>query len=227
LIASDVSGDGETGAYDAALVLQFSVSLIDEFPVQSREEYVYPVAELKVMQSNNELIIRSQGELYSFVLDLGIDIAGQGITVNSDDVLNCENNGKIAIASAYSLNGEICTITLPDMINLTGTMITGSVNETDIQLYVEYLPEITQLDNIYPNPFNPITNIGFSLSQTENVKIAVYNVKGQKVAMLLDEVRLAGEHRISWNAENTASGIYFLQFNTDSTNSVHRLVLIK
>ena len=89
------------------------------------------------------------------------------------------------------------------------------------------LPEITSLNAIYPNPFNPVTNIQFSLCQTENVIITVYNVKGQKVAVILNEEMTAGNHSIAWNAQNKPSGIYFLNFNTDSANRIQKIVLLK
>ena len=226
MIAGDVSGDQDVDAYDAALVLQYSVGIIDIFPVEAREIHVHPAAELSIVQVDTELIISAQGELYSFLIELNIDLTGREISFNSDQALTCVNGSKMALASALPVNGEICQISL-DSQNLIGSEISGTINEIDFTVNIEELPEVTTLNAIYPNPFNPVTNIQFSLSQTENVKITVYNLKGQKIAVILNEEMAAGNHSVSWNAQNTPSGIYFLNFNTDTANNTQKVVLLK
>ena len=81
--------------------------------------------------------------------------------------------------------------------------------------------------NVSPNPFNPCTNISFSLNCEENVNIAIYNIKGQKVAQLLAETLNKGNHKIIWDAHTQASGIYFLRFQTPTVNQLQKLVLLK
>jgi flagellar hook assembly protein FlgD len=68
----------------------------------------------------------------------------------------------------------------------------------------------------YPNPFNPETTIVFNLTaeDAENAELVIYNLKGQKVKTLVNEVLPAGEHSVVWDGKNTnnkavASGIYF------------------
>jgi hypothetical protein len=227
LISGDVSGDSCIDAYDAALVLQYSVGIINTFPVETREDYVYPVAEIKLTQAGQELIISAQGDLYSLMLDFNFDLESQQISIKIPDLLFYAYQNKMALASAYPLNGEICRISLSDADNLKGTSVWGSVNESRIQLFVDQLPEVTLINAIYPNPFNPVTNIMFSLCENDNVKITVYNLKGQKVAELLNKPMIAGVHHISWDAEAAASGIYFLNFKTNSVQSIHKLMLLK
>ncbi|MCF7911301.1 MAG: carboxypeptidase regulatory-like domain-containing protein [Candidatus Cloacimonetes bacterium] len=227
MIAGNVSGDQYVDAYDAALVLQYSVGMIDIFPVEAREVHERPIAELAISQAGNELIITAQGELHSFLLDLNMGLSNREIVFNNEDALTCVNGSKMALASALPINGEICRISLTDAVNLIGTEISGTVNEIDFTVHIDELPEVTSLNAIYPNPFNPVTNIKFSLCQTENVKITVYNLKGQKVAVIHNDELAAGNHTISWNAQDTPSGIYFLNFHTDSANSTQKVVLLK
>jgi len=70
------------------------------------------------------------------------------------------------------------------------------------------LPENFGLDDNFPNPFNPSTQIKFELPETSEVTLKVYNVMGQQVATLLNEQVKAGFHQATFNADNLASGIY-------------------
>jgi len=79
----------------------------------------------------------------------------------------------------------------------------------------------------YPNPFNPTTNIRYSLPAAENVSLAVYNNLGQKVATLIDGYREAGEHELIWNATEYASGVYYLMLRASEGQKVQKLLLIK
>jgi type IX secretion system substrate protein/immune inhibitor InhA-like protein/carboxypeptidase family protein len=227
MIAGNVSGDQYVDAYDAALVLQYSVGMIDIFPVEAREVHIHPSADLSIVQAGNELIISAQGELHSFLIDMPIDLTSREIIFINEDALTCINGSKMALASALPINGEICRISLNDAQNLIGNEISGTINEIDFTVNIDQLPEVTTLNAIYPNPFNPVTNIQFSLCQTENVKVTVYNLKGQKVAVIHNEQMTAGDHSISWNAQNTPSGLYFLNFKTDTANNTQKVVLLK
>ncbi len=89
------------------------------------------------------------------------------------------------------------------------------------------VPTNYDLSQNYPNPFNPTTNIQFSIPKTGLVTLAVYNVLGQKVATLVDEVRSAGSHIVSFDASKYASGIYFYQIKAGSFQSVKKMLLLK
>ena len=78
-----------------------------------------------------------------------------------------------------------------------------------------YELEITNYElNNYPNPFNPTTTINYSLKENSKVSLKIYNIKGQKVKTLVNEVFPAGQHSVIWNGkddlgEPVSSGIYF------------------
>jgi hypothetical protein len=79
----------------------------------------------------------------------------------------------------------------------------------------------------YPNPFNPSTEIDFSLPVAGQVVITVFDILGQRVAVLNDGVLSAGEHRVSFNGQRYPSGLYFLRLETASQQRTLKLVLMK
>ncbi len=89
------------------------------------------------------------------------------------------------------------------------------------------LPMVTGLNRIFPNPFNPEVKIEFSLKNTEHVCLNVYNIKGQKVADILDEELTAGRYSRTWKADGLPSAIYFLQMQADEYNRFEKLILLK
>jgi endo-1,4-beta-xylanase len=89
-----------------------------------------------------------------------------------------------------------------------------------------------QLYNNYPNPFNPITSITYSLPEYAHVVIEVYNNIGQKIVTLVDEEKQAGDHMITWNGQNALglsmpSGIYFYHIKANNFTKTNKMMLLK
>ncbi len=79
----------------------------------------------------------------------------------------------------------------------------------------------------YPNPFNPETIITYQLTESGKVSIEVYNIRGQKVAVLLDEEQEKGEHNFTWNAAGINSGVYFIRLTSGTYQKTSKAVLLK
>jgi hypothetical protein len=93
-------------------------------------------------------------------------------------------------------------------------------------------PRGARLGQNYPNPFNPSTTIPFALDRAGQVRVAVYDAAGRRVATLLDEDRAAGEHVIPWDGRDASampvsSGVYFVQLEARGLVDTRKLVLIK
>ncbi|HNQ38989.1 MAG TPA: C25 family cysteine peptidase [Candidatus Cloacimonas sp.] len=93
-------------------------------------------------------------------------------------------------------------------------------------------PLVTKLLNNYPNPFNPETNIRFTLQETAPAKLYVYNIKGQLVKKLIDEILPSGMHQIVWNGKdsnnrNVASGMYFYILESKNYSCMKKMLLLK
>lgn len=73
----------------------------------------------------------------------------------------------------------------------------------------------------YPNPFNPVTHIQFDLPEEAHVTLTVFDVLGQVVATLVNDLRIAGHHTLTFNANGLASGTYFYRLRTTSLTGVN------
>lgn len=84
----------------------------------------------------------------------------------------------------------------------------------------------------YPNPFNPNTQISFDIPDTDHVSLNIYNVKGQKVKTLVNQMINKGNHRVNWdgtddNNNPVSSGIYFYRLQYQSTNQMKKMIMVK
>jgi len=91
----------------------------------------------------------------------------------------------------------------------------------------EVTPSNFTLEQNYPNPFNPSTKINFSTKNASQVSLEVYNVMGQKLATLVNGFVNSGNHTVSFDATNFASGMYLYKLTAGNFSSVKSMMLIK
>jgi len=89
------------------------------------------------------------------------------------------------------------------------------------------IPSSFQLFQNYPNPFNPTTTIEFSLPERSFVKLTIYNALGQEIAVLVNEEKQAGIHRIQFNGSNLPTGVYFYRLEAGNFVDTRKMILIK
>lgn len=101
------------------------------------------------------------------------------------------------------------------------------VNSTNEELSITN----SELRN-YPNPFNPVTTINYSLANEGNIVLIVYNIKGQKVKTLVKEIKDSGHYQAIWdgtdnNKKQVASGVYFYRLTTSEKTLNKKMLLLK
>ena len=89
------------------------------------------------------------------------------------------------------------------------------------------IPKEFGLQQNYPNPFNPVTSIQYQVPESAHVSIRVYNVLGQRVATLVNEVRDAGYHSVQFDGSRLASGIYIYRMDAGEFVQTYKLILAK
>ena len=83
------------------------------------------------------------------------------------------------------------------------------------------------IDRVYPNPFNPVVNIDYSLSTSSFINILIYDLNGQIVDNLFSGYKSIGSHSIIWDAAGMSSGIYVILIKSNKKSLNKRLILSK
>lgn len=83
------------------------------------------------------------------------------------------------------------------------------------------------LEQNFPNPFNPSTEITYQLPADGHVLLTVHNVLGKEIASIVNEVENAGTHTVRFNAASLAGGIYFYRLQTNSFTAIRKMLLVK
>ena len=91
---------------------------------------------------------------------------------------------------------------------------------------------MTGLQPPHPNPFNPVTEIRFSLARPAEVQLVIYDVRGRRVKQLLAERRESGSHSVKWlgvddRGSSVASGVYHLRMEVGAQRYHQRLTLVR
>ncbi len=97
----------------------------------------------------------------------------------------------------------------------------GGIKDDDINL-----SSFDLLQN-YPNPFNPATSIEYSLRQGTNVKVAVFDILGNRIAVLADGYEYAGRHKVVFDGKNLSSGVYFCTLEVNSLQKTKAMILLR
>ena len=108
-------------------------------------------------------------------------------------------------------------------IVVTGIGTDNTVNVQDQNL----TPLAFTLEQNYPNPFNPSTIISFKLPEQTNVELKVYDVLGNEVATLVNEIKPAGNYEAEWDASNLPSGVYIYQLRAGTYTQMKKMILLK
>ena len=103
---------------------------------------------------------------------------------------------------------------------MTVTPVSGIINNNEI-------PVAFSMSQNFPNPFNPATNISFSLPKSEFVNLSVYDLSGKLVDELVNNNLEAGKYTTNWNAADLSSGVYFYKIQAGEFTDVKKLTLIK
>ena len=144
---------------------------------------------------------------------------------NEDVAKSLSNNTfveKLAFSNSIAMENDIKIVSLDVESGDVLTMGTSTSNELDAEI-----PKSIVLEQNFPNPFNPTTQIEFSLPQAMHVKLNVYDVLGRNVASLTNGLVAAGKHTMSFDARALSSGLYIYQLEAGNTVITKKMMLMK
>ena len=96
-----------------------------------------------------------------------------------------------------------------------------------VEMISSVIPDNFLLSQNYPNPFNPRTEISYEVPTAKLVKLTVYNILGKEMAELVNERQSPGKYKVSFDASNLTSGVYFYTLSTDNFTETKRMILLK
>jgi hypothetical protein len=145
--------------------------------------------------------------------------------------ISVEMDGSVLPAGSYDINLEVMSndpgtpvVTLPVHVVVDSTVtITGLDDQ---------VPGVYQLHPNYPNPFNPTTTVRYDLPAAQDVKIVIYNVRGEEVRVLVDQHQMPGRHEAVWDGRNSrgesvASGVYLYKIVAGKFVNTRKMTLLK
>ncbi len=151
----------------------------------------------------------------------GSENIGNDPAVNSHAKFNSDTTAETAAIELTS--GENYLFANAGLILKSTTAVNGSQNSPD----GNSIPTEFSLKQNYPNPFNPTTTIIFGVPKTENINLTVYNILGQRIAVLVDGEISAGMHTAIFNASNCNSGVYIYRLSGQGVSLTGKMILTK
>lgn len=107
-------------------------------------------------------------------------------------------------------------------VDFNGTFAYSNIVEINADIPTEF-----SLEQNYPNPFNPTTVISFSLPEKSDVSLKIFDVLGNEIATLVNEIKDAGRYDVQFNASKLSSGVYFYSIEAGAYNDLKKMILIK
>ncbi|MFI5144278.1 MAG: T9SS type A sorting domain-containing protein [Ignavibacteria bacterium] len=185
------------------------------------------------------IAVRSANNLYRVGYDqdsasgnFAFYVGGNGSGWNSPSRLAISPTGSDStftkVIAGYRNGGGDDCFALYSMGSGTGTYSSRLCQSTvGVGNNNQQVPNVYSLSQNFPNPFNPATEIKFSIPGQSFVKLVVYDINGNEVATLVNNEKPAGNYSVKFDATNFASGIYFYKLTAGSFESTKKMALVK
>ncbi|UCE07261.1 MAG: DUF5123 domain-containing protein [bacterium] len=191
--------------------------------------------------SGNGITCRAEGAYNEMTIERCIaDICAEGaynsnvrpmlrLCLEEDPMFTDPDNGDFSfqegsLAIGFATDGTDCGNPITDWSHVLSTGIEYEKSKV--------VPTTFCLDQNYPNPFNPMTTISYSVNKTDPVTLDIFNMKGQKIRTLVNEVKDTGSYSIIWDARDgegqaLAGGVYLYRLKSGSAVEIRKMALIK
>ncbi len=216
------------------------------------DSHAFQIPDGTILDANAYLVLCESEELFmqyfpgvsNYVGDVGFGLSGGGellrlYDTNENLIDSVEYDDESPWPTEPDGNGPTLELMDPESDNALAESwqassmnygTPGAANSNMSEDEEDIVPVSTEI-MIYPNPFNPSTTVSFTIKQG-NVKLAVYNIRGQRVVNLIDAVMPAGTHQVTWNGTNesgsaVSSGVYFFKLQTDESTKIRKALLMK
>ena len=226
LCEADVTGDGVINVVDVVAM----VNLILGGNGLGSDD----ATEATIVDNGTSVSIMTDG--YVGGIDMIVEFNGQFDIALDDkfigDVSISENTAHILLVglnkddlNRENIEGTIFDYT-GDILSISQE-VANSREMIDNVTFSDGMPSGYEISSAYPNPFNPSTSFEMRLYEASNLTVKVYNLTGQLVDVIAEGNFTADTHTFTWNAENLASGVYFISTQIGSNVENQKVMLIK
>jgi len=203
VVIGDLSGGYSVGDIDPSTILLNDGLQPEGYEIISG----YPGFSGEVMAAH--FSISDFVDSYPLLYDTTIQVYSISLNLNNGPIINQEGSLTIIGRKSRSVGKEFI------------------IPEAEL-----HLPNSYELTQNFPNPFNPLTEISFSLPRASDVTFEIYNITGQKVATLVNGALEAGEHTVQWDSRDesgnsVASGIYLYRLTAGEFTDTKKMILLK
>ena len=193
--------------------------------VQSTQQAFYFINEIEDVKAEDWVIAYNGNTIIGSRQWNGqyTDVPAMGYDENINSAGYCEAGDNVRFKLYQAETGELLDLHSNEAIQNWSP--NGMV--TVARMTTNEIPDEILLLSAYPNPFNPSTEIQFTIPSEMDVKVHIVNMQGRHVQTLMDNKLMDGYHHISWNASEYASGVYFVRLNVGGKISVQKILLMK
>ncbi len=158
-------------------------------------------------------------------LTAGSTWAVEEFKITADDAAAGDQFGfSVSISGDYAIVGAYFN---DDDSVSSGSAYIYSFNPDIVELHENRLPTEFSLSQPYPNPFNAVTRIAYAVPKDSHVKLAVYDISGRMVGLLIDENVSAGRHVCEFDGSDIAAGLYFVRMEARGNVLIRKAVVVK
>lgn len=221
-IGTDVNGKYRDGARSRFVSMPFTIPSLNDNPALrfwhwfnfSRDDY----GQVQIKEYEKEEWINLENGYYSG--------SSSNAWTNTYFPLSNYADKKIQIGFYFRAHNAGGSVDESSGWYIDNVKIDGLISDLGIFQQV-FSPINNRLLQNYPNPFNPETRIKFGLPKVGHVKLEVFNMLGQRVAVLLDERKPAGYHEVTFDGTELPSGVYYYRIQADEFMQVKKMLLVK
>ena len=216
--AGDVNGDGNYNVLDIVILANCILSVNCDGLGRSDD-----ASSASLIMKDNALSIEADGF-----------IGGVQMTLSHGESFQIELTDRVLYANSITEGNEtrliIVTPETDHLFSCSGdfdieeVIVANSMDEVAVSLPVSMKYSLSQA---YPNPFNPVTSMTFTMPVSGEISVEVYNLIGQSIATLATGYHDAGTYNLTWNAKDVSSGMYFVKAQADGFSHTQKLMLMK
>ena len=230
---------------DGTINIQDLITLVNAILGSARSAQLNGYAEIKYMSSGNDMIIQINSD---------VDLAGIQLSLLNNTQVDVKLKDNSHIKQKSHFQNGITRYLAYSMFNqpfdgrTTEILIqsAGKMNMNDVQIILADIngdalntshsqgsqnyqsgPHSFEISKLYPNPFNPSTEIRFSMPMDGHVHLAAYDVRGKELDIIFEGAQSVGQHSYTWNAASLPSGVYYIRLQTGDMVTSKKALLVK